>query len=73
VSRTNIDLDDDAVADVMRRFALRTKRDAVNFALDQLRRRPLTTAEIDALEGMGWGDDGLELSDLRPGYQPFDE
>jgi Arc/MetJ family transcription regulator len=73
MSRTNIDLDDEAVADVMRRFDLRTKREAVNFALDQVRRKPLTTAEIDALEGMGWGDDGLELSDLRGGYEPFDK
>ncbi len=73
MSRTNIDLDDDAVAEVMARYALHSKRDAVNFALNQLRRKPLTPSEINALEGMGWGDDGLELSDLRPGYVPFDE
>lgn len=73
MSRTNIDVDDEAVAEVMARYDLRSKRDAVNFALNQVRRRPLTTAEIDALEGSGWGDDGLELSDLRPGYVPFDE
>ncbi len=72
MSRTNIDIDDEAVAEVMARFDLRSKREAVNFALDQLRRKPLTTAEIDALEGMGWGEDGLELADLRPGYVPFD-
>ncbi len=72
MSRTNIDLDDEAVAEVMARYALTSKREAVNFALNQLRRRPLTRAEIDALEGMGWGDDGLELADLRPGYVPFD-
>ncbi len=73
MSRTNIDINDDAVAEVMARFRLHSKREAVNFALEQLRRRPLTKAEIDALEGMGWGDDGLELSDLRPGYTPFDD
>ncbi|MCW2494513.1 type II toxin-antitoxin system VapB family antitoxin [Jatrophihabitans sp.] len=73
MSRTNIDIDDDAIAEVMARFDLRSKRDAVNFALNQLRRRPLTASEIDGLSGMGWGDDGLELSDLRPGYVPFDE
>ena len=73
MSRTNIDLDDDAVAEVMMRFRLRSKRDAVNFALDQVRRKPLTRAEIKELEGSGWGDDGLELADLRPGYVPFDE
>ena len=73
MSRTNIDLDDDAVTEVMTRFRLRSKRDAVNFALDQVRRKPLTKAEINALEGAGWGDDGIELTDLRPGYVPFDE
>ena len=72
MSRTNIDLDDDAVAEVMQRYDLRSKREAVNFALNKLRRRPLTTEEIDELEGMGWGDDGLELADLRPDYVPFD-
>lgn len=71
MSRTNIDIDDDAVAEVMQRFELRTKREAVNFALNQLRRQPLTEAEIEDLQGMGWGD-GLELSDLRPEYVPFD-
>ncbi|HEV7206504.1 MAG TPA: type II toxin-antitoxin system VapB family antitoxin [Jatrophihabitans sp.] len=71
MSRTNIDLDDDAVAEVMQRFDLRSKRDAVNFALNQLRRRPLTAREIDALSGSGWGD-GLELDDLRGTYVPLD-
>ncbi|HEU5006922.1 MAG TPA: type II toxin-antitoxin system VapB family antitoxin [Jatrophihabitantaceae bacterium] len=73
MSRTNIDIDDEAVAEVMQRFDLRTKREAVNFALNEMRRRRLTPEEIDSLEGMGWGDDGLELSDLRPAYVPFDE
>lgn len=72
MSRTNIDIDDEAVAEVMERFGLRTKRDAVNYALDQLRRKPLTADEISAMEGMGWGDDGLELTDLRPEFVPFD-
>ena len=71
MSRTNIDIDDDALSEVMARFDLHSKREAVNFALDQLRRRPLAQAEIDEMEGMGWGD-GLELSDLRPDYVPFD-
>lgn len=72
MSRTNIDIDDDAVAEVMERYELPTKRDAVNFALNQLRRRPLTTAEIDALAGSGWGE-GIELADLRGSFAPFDE
>jgi Arc/MetJ family transcription regulator len=73
MGRTNIDIDDDAVREVMARFDFRTKREAVNFALNQLRRKPLTPDEIVALQGIGWGQDGLELSDIRPGYQPYDE
>ena len=57
MSRTNIDIDDDAVAWVMEHYHLRTKRDAVNFALHKLRRKPLTKDEILALEGSGWDGD----------------
>ena len=72
MSRTNLDVDDDAVEWIMERYGLRTKRDAVNFALHQLYRKPATVDEMLAMEGMGWGD-GLELSDIRPGYQPYAE
>ncbi len=36
MSRTNIDLDDELVARVMRRYGLRTKRAAVDLALRRL-------------------------------------
>ncbi len=58
MSRTNIDIDDEAVADVMATYHLRTKREAVNFALRKVRRRPpLTPEEIVALRGIGWEGD----------------
>jgi len=58
MSRTNIDLDDEAVADVMATYHLRTKREAVNFALNKVRRRPpLTVEEALALRGGGWEGD----------------
>ena len=58
MSRTNIDIDDEAVADVMRQYRLKTKREAVNFALNKVRRRPpLTPEEILALRGIGWEGD----------------
>ncbi len=72
MSRTNIDLDDEAVTWIMSHYGLDTKRDAVNFALHQLYRRPATVEEILALQGTGWGN-GLELSDLRPGYVPIED
>ncbi len=73
MTRTNIDIDDELIENVMRRYALRTKREAVDFALRRLYRKPMTRAEILALQGTGWGEDGLELSDLRSGYVPWDE
>ena len=73
MSRTNIDIDDEAVAEVMERYDLHSKREAVNFALNQLRHRAMTEKEVDALRGIGWGDDGLELDDLRGDFTPFDK
>lgn len=51
MARTNIDIDDDLVATVMRRFALRTKKEAVDLALRRLAGEPLTTEEILAFRG----------------------
>ena len=73
MTRTNIDLDDDLVENVMRRYALKSKKDAVEFALRRVYIEPMTREEMLAMRGTGWGDDGLELSDLRPGYVPWDE
>ncbi|HLS14022.1 MAG TPA: type II toxin-antitoxin system VapB family antitoxin [Beutenbergiaceae bacterium] len=55
MSRTNIDIDDDAVARVMDRYNLPTKRAAVDFALRQVAGPPVTVAEIDSLRGV-WRD-----------------
>ena len=57
MSRTNIDLDDSAVEEVMRRYHLTTKRDAVNFALRTLAAEPLTVEEARSLRGSGWDGD----------------
>jgi len=70
MSRTNIDIDDDAVEWIMKTYGLRTKRDAVNFALHQVYPERMSADEVDSLAGTGWGD-GLELTDIRPTYVPF--
>jgi Arc/MetJ family transcription regulator len=58
MSRTNIDIDDELIADVMATYRLATKREAVDFALRRARRRkPLTVDEILALRGVGWEGD----------------
>lgn len=62
MSRTNIELDDRLVAEVMRRFGVKTKKDAVDLALRRLVGTPLTVDFFHSLEGIGWDGD---LSVLR--------
>jgi Arc/MetJ family transcription regulator len=57
VSRTNIDIDDDLVAGVMRRYGLSTKKEAVDFALRQVSVVPMTPRQMRAMRGSGWGAD----------------
>ncbi len=64
MSRTNIDIDDDACQAVMRRYHLDSKRDAVNFALRRLAAEPLDVDDARSLRGSGWNGN---LDDLRSG------
>jgi Arc/MetJ family transcription regulator len=57
VTRTNIEIDDDLVAKVMKRYGLSSKRAAVDLALRRLAGEPLTPREALALEGSGWEGD----------------
>ena len=51
MSRTNIDIDDDLVDIVMVRYHLRTKREAVDYALRHLVGQPMTKEEALAMLG----------------------
>jgi Arc/MetJ family transcription regulator len=62
MSRTNIDIDDELAAEVMRRFGVSTKRAAVDLALRRLVGQPLSREFLLGLEGVGWEGD---LDDLR--------
>jgi Arc/MetJ family transcription regulator len=62
MSRTNIDLDDELTAEVMRRFGVTTKKAAVDLALRRLVGAPLSRSFLLSLEGAGWAGD---LADLR--------
>jgi Arc/MetJ family transcription regulator len=57
MGRTNIDIDDELVAVVMRRHGLRSKREAVDLALRRLAGPSLTPELLAALEGVGWDGD----------------
>ena len=62
MTRTNIDIDDDACAAVMARYRLATKRDAVNLALNTLAAEPLDLDRARDMRGSGWDGD---LEDMR--------
>ncbi len=64
MARTNIDIDEDLVREVMRRFRVKTKREAVDLALRRLVGTPLTRQSLLALEGTGWDGD---LEAMRAG------
>ena len=66
MSRTNINIDDKACTEVMRRYRLATKREAVNFALRTLAAEPLDIDEARGMRGTGWDGelDGLRSSRL---------
>ena len=57
MARTNIDIDEDACALVMRQHGFRTKRDAVNFALRQVAIEPMSLEAALAMRGTGWEGD----------------
>jgi Arc/MetJ family transcription regulator len=66
VARTNIDIDDDLIARVMRIHRLPTKREAVDYALRQLVAEPLSREEALAMQGSGWQGDLDAMRRGRP-------
>ena len=57
MTRTNIDIDDAACAEVMRRYDFVTKREAVNFALQTVAAEAMSLEEARELRGSGWEGD----------------
>ena len=65
MTRTNIEIDDELVARVMKRYELRTKKEAVDLALREVAGTPLTREFLDSVEGMGWDGDLAEMRRSR--------
>lgn len=65
MTRTNVDVDDDLVARVMRRYGLPTKRAAIDLALRRLDLEPMSREEALAMRDTGWEGD---LEELRGDY-----
>ena len=68
--RTNIEIDDELIATAMRTYGLKTKREAVDFALRQLVAEPLGVDEARSMRGSGWSGD---LDDMRSSSRPAGE
>lgn len=64
MARTNIDLNEELVAIIMKRYAVHTKREAVDLALRHLAGKPMTIAE--ALDMRGAQAIGTIPADQRP-------
>jgi Arc/MetJ family transcription regulator len=62
MGRTNIDIDDELIERVMRRYRLPSKRAAVELALRRLVGEPMSRDEALAMEGAGWSG---SLDELR--------
>ncbi len=65
MSRTNVNIDDEACAAIMRRYRLTSKREAVNLALRILAAEPLGLDEARRLRGSGWEGDLNEMRRSR--------
>ena len=57
MTRINVDIDDKACAEVMRRYRLATKGEAINLALRMLAAETASIDEARALRGIGWEGD----------------
>ncbi|HEX2498820.1 MAG TPA: type II toxin-antitoxin system VapB family antitoxin [Actinomycetes bacterium] len=57
MTRTNIDIDDELIAEAMRKYGLKTKKAAVDLALRRLVGPRLTREFLKALRGIGWDGD----------------
>jgi Arc/MetJ family transcription regulator len=61
--RTNIDIDERLIERAMRLYRLKTKREAVDFALRRLVAEPLELDEARSMRGSGWVGDLDEMRD----------
>jgi len=67
MGRTNVVVDDELIERVKKLYGLRTKREAIDFALRRLvGERKFTPRDMLDLEGMGWEGDLREMRDSEP-------
>ena len=57
MGRTNVVVDDELIARVMRLYGLRTKREAIDFALRRVAGEVDVKELLREIEGIGWDGD----------------
>ena len=65
MGRTNIVIDDELIARVMRIYGFRTKREAVDFALRRVAGETGDPKALLALRGIGWDGDLEQMRESR--------
>ena len=66
MARTNVNIDERACAEVMRRYRLRTKREAINLALRIVAAEPFDIGGARRMRGAGWEGDLEAMRSGRP-------
>ena len=67
MGRTNVEIDERLIKRVMRYYGLKTKREAVDYALRQIDVVPMTREEALAMQGShAWEGD---LDEIRSGWR----
>lgn len=72
MTRTNIEIDDDLVAEVIRKYALSSKREAVDLALRKAAGSSITPDFAWSLKGIGWEGDLDEMRGGEPQVEVVD-
>lgn len=72
MTRTNVDIDDELIDRVMKRYFLRTKREAVDLALRTLAGSTRQRREMLDMVGTGWEGDLDEMRQARVPEGPVD-
>ena len=67
MARISLEIDEKACAEVMRRYGISTKKEAINFALRRMAGEPMTVEEVDLFRGIGWEGD---LDEMRTSQSP---
>jgi Arc/MetJ family transcription regulator len=70
MARTNIEIDDELIALVMKQSGKTTKKDAVDYALRRAAVTPMTREQMLAMEGARLLRDDFDLDEVRGTIEP---